>query len=303
MGSLWSRCLLLAMGAAACASTSLDARRHGHASRRRRDCYGPVVVSVTLNTTGRSRSTWPTTSRWTPSARTTLLRQNAGDVTINGGGRTVALAPGEQATVFLFAGSTVSISDLTVTGGNAGGEAGAIDNLSTGSLTLTNVTIEGNHGDGASETSPRATCIFSTRLSATTRGYLGRRRRQARRPPRSSTNSVAVYGSTIDNNDGGGISVEEGPITVTDSTVTTTGEPNAGGINAQSIILYYADVVDNAATTAGRGEHRGRGLLEYLAARPTVDHVRLPGRAARRWAPGFHAGRCCHHVLRIQLRL
>jgi len=143
------------------------------------------------------------------------------NLTVQGSGNTITQTDGvDRVMADTGAGSALSVSGLTLTGGNGGdeGEGVAVQGAG-GSLTLTNVTITNNHttDDGGGVFSSGAVTVANSTISANS-----------------------------SNGGGGGISTG-GSVTVTNSTITgnTTTGGAGGGIRAGNVTLIYATVTGN----------------------------------------------------------
>jgi CSLREA domain-containing protein len=155
------------------------------------------------------------------------------NLTINGPGAGTLIVDGSNS-IHVFdvkGGRSVSISGLTVTGGNGGSSGGGIYNGFGSTLTLTNITVKGNSsGFGGG--------IYNAGGGALT-----------------LTNST-VSGNTASSGDGGGIFKDGGTLTLTDSTVSgnTASGTSGGGIffsNTTTVMLTNSTVSSNTAVEAG----------------------------------------------------
>ncbi|HQU91213.1 MAG TPA: choice-of-anchor Q domain-containing protein [Pyrinomonadaceae bacterium] len=207
----------------------------------------------------------------------TIIGPGAAALTIDGG-------PGINRIFNIAAGTTVSISGMTLTGGDVGSaidaEGGAILANTGSTLDLTGMTITGNNARyGAGISSLHATLIVTdSNISGNTALTQGG-------GIRSFANTFASDGSTEITNtvisgnrayEGGGITVE-GPVTVTNSTISgNVAFENGGGIWADqgySIGAVWLRVTGttfsgNSAAISGGGVHLSTGNPTLLPERP-----------------------------------
>ncbi len=156
---------------------------------------------------------------------------------------------------------TVSISGLTLAGGDASGNGGAIRNLEN--LTVTNSTISGNaatgNGGGIYSANHNLVVTGST-VSGNTAKYGG--------GIYCVKGTLIVTGSTISGNsatsaDGGGIYSEKCPVTVSSSTISgNSAAGDGGGIFADATTVTVTSSTINGNTAdAGGGISNGYGTL------------------------------------------
>lgn len=151
-----------------------------------------------------------------------------GDLTINGLGAALLSISGANASsvFFIAVDTTVSITGLTVTGGNpgTGPSGGGIRNQ--GTLTLANVTVTGNEATGGGGISSDGTLTLT---------------------------NVTITGNTTQNSGGGVYS--SGVTTLTNVTITgNTAEGIGGGISAFGTVTITDSVIsNNTAGTYGGG--------------------------------------------------
>ncbi|MCL2648050.1 MAG: fibronectin type III domain-containing protein [Phycisphaerales bacterium] len=137
---------------------------------------------------------------------------------------------GQQSRVMCIWDGNVALGGLTIVNGNiSGSDGGGICNYSSGTLTVTDSTITGNHADG------NGGGIYNY-------GNM------------MMTNSI-VTGNTAGSG-GGGIYHVLGVLTVTNSAITGNTANNGGGlydIDAASITVTNSTIAGNAAASAGGG--------------------------------------------------
>jgi CSLREA domain-containing protein len=163
-------------------------------------------------------------------------------------------------TIFgVVGGSTVTISGLTLTGGDAGSRGGAVSN--SADLTLTRVTISGNSAGTPS-----------------TGGHGG--------GIANSSGNLIINGSTISGNstvtggNGGGIHSHFGSMTITGSTISgnSTATSGFGG----GIYSGYTATTIDSSTISGNSAQTGGGVVQngigYLM---TITNSTISGNSAR----------------------
>lgn len=169
-------------------------------------------------------------------------------LTINGNGATVTQTCAGEGVIGGVGDTT--INDLTLTGGDATGDGGAIE--LNGGLTLDGVTIVGNaatgNGGGVFGVAPVVTDSF---ISGNTAGENGGGIFSFGTDPMSLTDT------TVDDNtaaQGGGGVASSGPVTVTRSSIIANDALIGGGIlGAGDVTVVDSDVSDNLASESGAG--------------------------------------------------
>ncbi|MDX6443283.1 MAG: hypothetical protein QOH71_357 [Blastocatellia bacterium] len=189
------------------------------------------------------------------------------NVNINGPGESLLIVDGATATrVFEIASErTVSISDLTVTRGNASGNGGGILN-DNGTLTLTNSTVNGNNANfgggicnlGGTLTLTNSTVSGNTSTDAAGGIY------NVLAGTLTLTNST-VSGNTASSGDGGGFFIDSGStVTLTNSTVSdnTANFGSGGGIEFENgtLTLTNSTVTGNTAIDSNGNFGNGGGI-------------------------------------------
>src|SRR5262245_60376491 len=147
-------------------------------------------------------------------------------LTIDGAGSGITLNGHQNQVFFIFAGNTVVINGLTITGGSSGLGAG-ISNA--GSLTLTNSTVTGNSAASAAG-------IYN-----------------------ANTGTMFLEGDTVSNNTataiastGGGIDNDGGALGIVNCTITANSANQGGGIaNAGVLKIVNSTVASNTVTGSG----------------------------------------------------
>ncbi|NJN98417.1 MAG: CSLREA domain-containing protein, partial [Anaerolineales bacterium] len=180
------------------------------------------------------------------------------DVTINGAGRanTTIDANGLDR-VFSIVGALAQLSDLTVTGGESGVQAGSgIYLAASGSLILTNGRVTGNSPQWGIYSVPTAgtLTITNSRIDNNTGGGL------LTQTPTTIANSV-IYNNISDSN-GGGIYHNLSTLTLINSTISgNSAEVYGGGlINSGEMRLYNVTIANNTADSDGSGDGDGGGV-------------------------------------------
>ncbi len=176
---------------------------------------------------------------------------------------------------------TVSISGLTLTGGDVSGDGGAIRCLEN--LTLTNSTISGSaatgNGGGIFSSGHNLVVTGST-VSGNTAKYGG--------GIYCVNGTLIMTGSTISGNaatvaDGGGVYSEQCPVTMTSSTISgNSAAGDGGGIfsDATTVTLTSTTINGNTADTGG-GISNGYGTL-------TVNNSTISGNQAKSDGGGIY---------------
>jgi hypothetical protein len=177
-----------------------------------------------------------------PLGGTELLIQNNGTLTINGPAAGVTISGNNASRVLLNLGATVSLRNLTITGGAQG--SGPVINgagiyNAGGTMTLTKVTVRGNtassgyNGGGIHNGGGTMTLTNST----------------------ISNNSASVYGGGIDN--------YFGTLTLINSTVSDNSAAYGGGIetNFGTVTITNSTISGNTASREGGGIDQGSGML------------------------------------------
>ncbi|MCL4433930.1 MAG: IPT/TIG domain-containing protein, partial [Actinobacteria bacterium] len=177
---------------------------------------------------------------------------------------------------------SVTLENLTVTGGNSGGNGGGILNYG-GTMTVTDSTISGNSasdGGGILNYGGTMTVTDSTISgnSASDGGGGG---------IYDFGGTMTVADSTISGNsasDGGGILNYDGTMTVTDSTISGNSASDGGGI------LNYDDtmtVTDSTISGNSAGASDGGGILNYGGTMTVTDST-ISGNSASDGGGGIY---------------
>jgi CSLREA domain-containing protein len=193
------------------------------------------------------------------------------DVNINGqGANLLAVDGGNDSRVFEIAtGRTVSISGLTVTNGNNGGNGGGILNGTGSTLTLTNTTVSGNTADGGGgiyNQTGATLALIDSMVSPNTANYGS---------GIYSGGTLTLTNSTVSGNtasgNGGGIFNSSGTLTLTNSTVSdnTANNNSGGGIdNSNGTLTLTNSTVSgntaNGAFAAGGGIYNIGGTVNAI---------------------------------------
>ena len=158
------------------------------------------------------------------------------DLTINGAGpgKTIIDTSAFSDTIFHIIKGKVSISGMTIRGGNPSGDGGAIYNLGnlTSNLTLNNVVITNNKAGG------RGAGIYN-----------------------ASTGTLVVTNSTISSNTaggaGGGIFNDGGTLRIANSTLSdNVTKLDGGGLyNKGTVNLNNATITNNTANNANKNKY------------------------------------------------
>ena len=176
------------------------------------------------------------------------------DLTISGGGvgATTINGAGLDRVFEVFAGVTVNLSGVQITGGNVTGinGGGGIRNL--GTLTITNSTVSGN-------TTPHS---FGSGIY--------------------SDNSLTLIDSTVSDNNGGGgggIMNWAGTLTVSNSTISG----NTGNYRGGGIFIRNTATLLNSTISGNRAGRWGGGLYVHSGATLTLTHCTV---SANTYLPG-----------------
>lgn len=205
------------------------------------------------------------------------------NLTITGAGENLLTVSGNNASrVFLInAGTTVSISGMKITGGNATSPTSGGGIRSSGSLTLTNVDVDTNSANGTGGG------IFSlsnlTILNSIVRNntavlsfgggiYHG-------------VGTLSITDSTISNNTcpsvnghGGGIELDTGTGTITNSTIVSNQAGNVGGgisIEQGILTVNNSNISNNSAVQSGAGITHGRTCVTPDPCSLTINNSTL----------------------------
>jgi hypothetical protein len=166
------------------------------------------------------------------SSNISIIGNGASSLTIQ---NTAALSTTSR--VFNITNFIVSLSGMTITGGNVTGSGGAIQN--TGNLTITNCVINGN-------------------MASSTGGGV------------RSTNNLTIYNSVVSNNastasTSGGISFAGVNLTIRNTTISSnTSSGNGGGINisaSASATISNSTISGNTAGASSGGFFTNRGTI------------------------------------------
>lgn len=190
-----------------------------------------------------------------------------GDLTINGADQATTIIDGNgtvtgEQVFTVFGGWTVELNDLKITGGD-GNPVGGIINF--GTLTLTNVTIDDNHGTGSGGgiyTSAGLTLSSSTVSNNTASNGAG---------IYVHAGTVTFTSSTLSGNiatgPGGAINHNSGTITIEGtSEITDNQASNGGGIftSGGTLTVDSSLIYMNQATSSGGGIHINPGASVTL---------------------------------------
>jgi hypothetical protein len=173
--------------------------------------------------------------------QTDLILDGTGELTIDGSG---SPAGPSGRVVRIDPGVTVTLRNLTITGGNFPGFMSGIINFG-GAVTLENVTVTGNQGGGIYNSSDgtlsMTDCTVSDHLGAEASLAIGI----------SNDGTMTVTNSTISGNELGGV-FNAGAATLINSTVSGNTAANGAGIfnytSATSMVLVHTTVSNNTAT-------------------------------------------------------
>lgn len=177
-------------------------------------------------------------------------------LTMIGPGREMLTVNGNSGSriFFITTGSTVTISGLTIRGGNSPAYGGGV--YSAGALTLINSAVlsnTANFGGGIFIESDTGSLTLNSSTIATntaTVGMGGGIALGAGAGGPSSNGTILITNSTIANNSaasrGGGIA-STGPITLDTSTVANNTAASGGGIDAGSLAVTASSIVGNKA--------------------------------------------------------
>ena len=192
---------------------------------------------------------------------------DAAGLTINGGSLgLVTISGGGVDRVFnVNAGASLTLENLTVTGGNSGGlNGGGIFNA--GTLTITNSALSGNSATAAGGGGG----IFNNSLG-----------------------SVEIINSTLSGNsagrDGGGIFNAGGDVTITNSTLSDNSAARKGG----GIGTDAGDVTITNSTLSGNSADFGGGIFNDLGSIVTITNSTLSGNSATSGGGGIFNGIGC----------
>jgi len=175
-------------------------------------------------------------------------------------------------------GETVSISDLTITGGNANGGGGIFTSSTT--LELTNTDVSGNFSSGAG-----GGILTDQALTLNDSSVTGNASDTSGGGISAASRSVTLNNSSVDNNLGGGISTTSGDIAVNNSSVSENnndGATDGGGISTTSgdVFLNASTVDNNESSSQGGGISTVTGMI-------TVENSTISGNQAAQSGGGF----------------
>jgi predicted outer membrane repeat protein len=213
------------------------------------------------------------------SGQLTIDDPTGGSLTINGPGAQVLAVNGNNASgvLSITSADTVTISGLTITGGN-NAFGGGINNA--GTLTLTNSTVSGNtaSGLGGGIMNLGTLIITSSTITGNTATAGGGIRNDG---------TLTITSSTISGNTafvGGGI-YNFGPLTITSSTVSgnTAGGFGGGISNFDSLTITNSTITGNTAMLTFGGGIFDSGILK-------ITHSTITGNTAGSLGGGIYAG-------------
>ncbi|HEX5225977.1 MAG TPA: choice-of-anchor Q domain-containing protein [Solirubrobacteraceae bacterium] len=223
------------------------------------------------------------------------------DVTIEGSGPAVRIVADGNNRVFNVTAASVTLSDLTVTGGGLAGSTAAGGGIAngTGTLVLDRVTVKGNSVTNTTGGIPRGGGVFNAAgtlqiVDSTISGNSAAIGSGGGGLPEgggvaNAGTAVSIVRSTISGNtasiagpggapEGGGIQSTNGTLTISDSAVTdNTGSGGAvslgGGIAAffTTTTLTNTTVSGNAASEPGASASQGGGILQFQGSLSLVN--------------------------------
>jgi len=233
------------------------------------DCMpaGAYGISDTINIPAGTYTT--ATTEYSISNNVSIVGAGAGTTIINGN---------SLARVFNIGAYTVSISGVTITGGNNGGALYGGGILSYGWLTVTNSIISGNTSNfegGGIYTNGSALTVINSTISGNTAPKAG--------GIFNWLSTVTVTNSTISGNtatqgdQAGGI-YSYGWLTVTNSTISGNTGYTGGGINSYGIVTVTNSTIsgNSAGTGGGIANMNGGGIGHSL----TVTNSTISGNSA-----------------------
>ncbi len=181
------------------------------------------------------------------------------DVNVNGpGANQLTISGNNVSRVFnISSGKTVTISNLTVSGGKVTGANKGGGVLNSGTLTLTNVTLNGNSSDsvgGGIFSGGNLTMTNCVVTGNTGKGGGGGIEQNMIGAVGSVTNST-VSGNNAPNGGGAGIENSGGTFTITNVTVSGNSSFNFGGgiYNGDTLLLVNSTVSGNVSKDDGGG--------------------------------------------------
>jgi CSLREA domain-containing protein len=215
-----------------------------------------LTTSMSINGPGPNVFTVQrSTASGTPTFR--ILTIQSGTVSISGLTISGGNFGGGGAGLFVGAPATVTVANCTISGNtdnNFGG--GGIANL--GALTLTNSTVSGNTGHGIRDT--RTLTVLNSTISNNVGSGISH----------SSPFAFTLTNSTISRNNSGGIFMSGGTLTLTRSTVSGNtanggaGIFTGGGTTGDTIFLINSTVSGNVARSAQGGGILTAGTLTLI---------------------------------------
>nr|HMS43569.1 choice-of-anchor Q domain-containing protein [Pyrinomonadaceae bacterium] len=179
------------------------------------------------------------------------------------------------------AGTTVSISGMKITGGNATSPTSGGGIRSSGSLTLTNVDVDTNSanstGGGILSLSNLTISNSFVRNNTAVNSFGG--------GIYHGVGTLTITNSTISNNNcpsvnghGGGVEVDTGTGTITNSTIMSNQAGNVGGgINIEQGVLTVnnSNISNNSAVQSGGGISHGRTCISPAPCSLTINNSTL----------------------------
>ena len=177
-------------------------------------------------------------------------RNSTTAIVVNGNGHTLTQTCASDGVLVQQGTGTVTLTDITVTGGDSNDMGGALS--TTGNVAITRSTITGNHAEsegGAIHTFGGGTVdVTDSALTGNTSGGSGG---AVSSQGLITLTRSSVTGNTSGNNGGGLRSY--GGATIINSTVSgNTASSDGGALDGGPVALVYATVVDN---TAGGGDN------------------------------------------------
>jgi hypothetical protein len=276
IAALLAAVLLLSPSVAVRAATTAVANTNDAGAGSLRAAIAAAGTGDTLDLTGLSGTITLTSGELLITKDLTLTGPGAGSLTISGGGASRVFS--------IDSGNTVSVSGVTVTGGNGvgasnTGNGGAF--RSAGTLTLNAVTLTGNVSSGAA-----GVYSFLGTLNVTNSTISNNTTTFDGTGIHAVGGTTTITSSTLSGNDGrnGGAlkSDNNGNVTITDSTLSgNTGETGAGISNDSTLTIIRSTISGNVATQSGGGIFTNFGTL-------TITNSTLSGNTTPAWGGAIY---------------
>ncbi|MCP5011059.1 MAG: hypothetical protein GY942_13840, partial [Aestuariibacter sp.] len=214
------------------------------------------------------------------------------DLTIDGLGQdSLTIDGGGNSRVFFISSSTVSINNLTISGGSSSGNGGGIYANSSSNVSLANSTVSNNsanYGGGITTDNSSNVSLANSTVSNNSANYEGG-------GIYAYSSNVSLANSTVSNNSanwGGGISASySSSVSLANSTVSNNSGSSRGGgiyVNSSNVSLANSIISGNTAGTGAEIHSGGIGSTLTAAKNNLFGHSSLTlAQAFKNFTPGI----------------